>query len=242
MTGLLIEQVASQRTWPKVGDIDDCWVLAWLMCQIGVAPWLPWWDVAEARKFAGDPDDGKADGNDAGVEDLLRGVRTATPAFGELCAPIRGSWDFDRLLDALKGDSTIDTVRPFAAAVMGGSLPKVYTRVPHQVVFFHEPGVGLRCADPMAPDRSEPYRITKDEAIKALASFAGAGKVVGVLFPSRAQTAPLNPLARAGGGVTEAEVTRRVADAVAAAKRPLEARIRAIKEEVNQTALTVARL
>ena len=214
---LLIEQTFSQRTWPKVADIDDCWVLAWLMCQVAVAPWLPWWDTTQARRFAGDPDDGDKDGNDQGVNDMVRGIRAATPELGALITPLRGSWDFAKLLPYLKDG------RPFAAAVIASSLPKIYTRVPHQVVLFHEPGVGLRLADPMAPDRSEPYRIPTESAKRALESFGGVGEVWGVLFPSREQAFKTHPLyvPENAGKFTQAQVDAAVATAVTAATAPL---------------------
>lgn len=226
MSNLLIEQVASQRTWPRVGDIDDCWILSWLMCQIAVAPWLPWWDTTEARRFAGDPDDGRSDGNDTGVNDMVRGIRAATPALGALITPLRGSWDFAKLLPKVK------TGQPFAAAVIGSSLPKVYTRVPHQVVLFHEPGVGLRLADPMAPDRSEPYRISTDAAKKALESFGGAGEVWGVLFPNRADAFKTHPLyvPTTAGTYTQAQLDGAVAKAVTEATVPLRTTIAAMKD------------
>lgn len=218
MSGLLVDQVASQRTWPKVGDIDDCWVLAWMMCQIAVAPWLPWLDATEARAAAGDPDDGVDDGNDRGIWDMVRGVRAATPALGALCRPVNRDLDWDALLPRIKAG------RPFAAAVMGGAMPKVYTRVPHQVVLFHEPGIGLRAADPMAPDRSEPYRIATLAAKRACESFAGAGKVVGVLFPNEVEAFPTHPLYRSAG-YSQAELDAAVATARMTTATPLQARI-----------------
>lgn len=231
---LLITQTFSQRTWPKVGDIDDCWVLAWMQCQVAVAPWLPWLDTTEARRFAGNPDDGVADGNAGGVDDMVRGIRAATPKLGELITPLRGSWAFPQLLAAIKGGSTPTTVRPFAAAVMGAALPKVYTRVPHQVTIFHEPGVGLYVADPMAPDRSEPYRIATAAAERALASFAA--KPRGILFPSIESAFKTHPLyvASSAGKFTQDQVDAAVAAARADAVRPLEARLAAVRALADQ--------
>jgi hypothetical protein len=221
---LAIAQVASQRTWPRVGDIDDCWVLAWMMAQIACAPWLPWLDAATARKYAGDPDDGVSDGNARGVDDMMTGIRAATPALAPLVGPIRGSWTFGELLPRVKAG------RIFAAAVMGSALPQVYTTVPHQVVLFHEPGVGLRLADPMAPDRSEPYRIGTAAAERALYSYAGPGKVYGVLFPSPAEAIRTHPLWPKDAGLTDDELAAAVLAAVGPLLDRIE-RIRAIAAE-----------
>lgn len=230
MTALLIEQTFSQRTWPNVGDIDDCWVLAWMQCQDAVAPWFPLLDATEARRYAGDPDDGDRDGNDLGVNDMMNGVRAATPTLATMTTPLRGSWTFDQLLVAIKSG------RPFAAAVIGSALPKVYTRVPHQVTMFHEPGVGLRLADPMAPDRSEPYRIATSAARAALASFAA--QPYGVLFPTVAQAFTTHPLyvAPNAGKYTEAQLQSAVAAATAQAVAPLTDRIARIRAKLAEAA------
>lgn len=238
MAPLLIAQVASQRTWPNVGDIDDCWVLAWQMAQIAVAPWLPWLDATTARRYAGDPDDGDADGNAQGVDDMIAGIRAATPALAALCVPLRGSWSFDQLLPEVKSG------RPFAAAVMGGTLPKVYTRVPHQVVIFHEPGVGLRCADPMAPDRSEPYRIATEAARRAIEAFAGVGKVHGVLFPTVVAAFRTHPLyvAPTAGEYTQAQLDAAIAQHVRLATEPLIGKIQRAKAIGRDAADAIDRL
>ena len=157
LMALLIQQTFSQRTWPKAGDIDDCWVVSAIQCTNAVAPWLPLLDVREFRAFAKDPDDGVKDGGN--VDDIMEGIRNAWPKLAPLVIPVRaGAWD--GTLAAIKAG------HPFSACVSSAKLPTNYGfQGLHQVTLFHEPNVDLgsairwrptgqsRCASP--PHRRE---------------------------------------------------------------------------------------
>lgn len=220
---LLITQTFSQRTWPRAGDIDDCWVLSTLQCAHAVAPWLPLLDVAAFRRFAGDPDDGVSDGGN--VDDIVTGIRGAWPTLAPLCTPLRGSWSWDRVLEAIKSG------RPATVCVVSSKLAQPYGFAGlHQVTYFHEPGVGLRVANPLAPDRSEPTRIATATARDAALAY-GAGKVFAVLFPTVERAFTTHPLyvAASADTFTRAQVTELVVAARAEAARPLEARLVTVK-------------
>lgn len=227
---LLVTQVFSQKDWPLAGDIDDCWVVAWLQCSNAVAPWNSLINVKSARAYAGDPDDGIKDGGN--VDDIMKGISNYTPPLAPLCTPLRGSWTFEKLLPEIKKG------RPFCAAVMGNALPKVYTNVAHQVTFFYEAGTGLWCCDPMAPDRSPPYRISEAATKRALYAYGGTGKVYGVLFPTRAKAFPTHPLYVKPTGYTEAQLQAAVAQAISTANVDI-ARLKTELEAAKQAVLTV---
>lgn len=198
MTELLIRQTFSQRTWPGAGDIDDCWVLSALQAVQAVAPWEPLLTVPEFRRYAGDPDDGNADGGN--VDDIIRGIRAAFPALAPHCTPLRGSWAWDRVLDAIKSG------RPASVCVVSAKLPDRYGFAGlHQVTYFHEPGVGLRVANPLARDRSEPTRIGTQAARDAALAYGG-GKFHGVLMPTQAVAFTTHPLYRPPGQCSPAEL------------------------------------
>lgn len=184
MGDLLIRQTFSQRTWPGAGDIDDCWVVSAIQCAAAVAPWLPLLTVPEFRAFANDPDDGKNDGGN--VDDLMVGTVHAWPRLAPLVVPMRG-WAWDDVLAKVKAG------QPASLCVTSGRLPVPYGFAGgHQVTIFHEPTVGLRIANPLAPDRSEPIRIATPAARAAAEAF-GSGKVYGVLFPTPAQAFVTHP-------------------------------------------------
>ena len=48
--------VFSQKMWPGVGDVDDCWCLADLMAVHAVAPWASLPNITDYRQAAGNPD------------------------------------------------------------------------------------------------------------------------------------------------------------------------------------------
>lgn len=230
MAELLIRQTFSQRTWPGAGDIDDCWVLSAIQGANAVAPWLPLLTVPEFRTFAGDPDDGVSDGGN--VDDLMTGIRGAWPALAALCTPLRGNaaWPWSRILDEIKSG------RPASVCVVSAQLAHTYGFAGlHQVTYFHEPGVGLRVANPLAPDRSEPTRIATRTAQAAAEAFGG-GKVHCVLFPTVAAAFATHPLYQAPGGLDQSDVDA----AVLAATAPLAARIAAMKAETADHAATIA--
>lgn len=231
---LLIRQTFSQRTWPGVGDIDDCWVISAIQCANAVAPWLPLLTSPEFRRHAGDPDDGVSDGGN--VDDIMRGVRSAWPELAELCTPLRGSWTWDRVLSAIKSG------RPASVCVVSSKLAASYGFAGlHQVTYFHEPGVGLRVANPLSKDRSEPTRIATLTA-KAAAEAYGGGKVHCVLFPTVPAAFRTHPLyvPASAGTYTQAQLDAIVAAAVSSATATADARIATVKDAAAELAARVA--
>lgn len=230
---LLIEQSFSQKVWPKAGDIDDCWVVTTIQCANAVAPWLPLLDVTEFRAFAGDPDDGRQDGGN--VDDIMTGIRAAWPELAKLCTEVRG-WTWDKVLAEIKAG------RPFDACVMSDKLPINYGFLKaHQVTLFHEDGVGLHIANPLAPDRSEPPRIATASAKLACEAY-GSGKVYGVLFPTVAEAFKTHPLyvAPSDAKYTELQYQAGIRAAEITASAPLLNRIKTIKGKVAANAVDIA--
>lgn len=214
-----ISQVFSQRTWPAVGDIDDCWVVSAIQCAHAVAPWMPLPTNTEFRRAAGDPDDGIRDGGSADQSELVRGVRGCFPGL-EVTPVVNGSWlgfRFDL------GQGRVASVA-VASAKLPARLRFGFTGA-HQVSLAYVlPERFLFIANPLAPDRSPWIRTTWVELEPAVFGYAGQGKVSGVLFPTEAEALATHPLL---AGVTAA-ARRAVASEAAAIARQAVDRISAI--------------
>lgn len=181
------EQVFSQRTWPGVGDIDDCWVLSSIQCMNKVAPWLALPTATEFRKAANDPDDGNHDGGN--VTDIMTGCKALWPRL-----PVRAlngvTWD--AFIAAVKAANS----SPISVAVVSGKLPAALQygfAGLHQVSIFWQPGVGFYVANPLAKDRSAPTRIHDVDLRRATEAFGG-GKLFGVMFPNQPTAFKRHPL------------------------------------------------
>lgn len=77
-----ISLILSQKFWPGVGDIDDCWVLSALMMVFAVFPWLPLPGTKVFRAAAGDPDDTQSDGGSQ--QEIMKGIRRTWPSVANL--------------------------------------------------------------------------------------------------------------------------------------------------------------
>lgn len=77
-----ISIILSQKFWPGVGDIDDCWVLSGIMMVFAVFPWLHLPGTKAFRAAAGDPDDTLSDGGSQ--EEIIRGIRKTWPNVASL--------------------------------------------------------------------------------------------------------------------------------------------------------------
>lgn len=156
----------SQRTYPGVGDIDDCTVIAtfWAARAAGFSGPLP--TVAEFRAAAGRPDTAGATG--LTVDNIAKGVAgTALDALD--WQRITGSWD------------------PFAALIRAGhmaSLMVLSSKLPAPLGFagLHQVGLGwdggFRIANPLAPDHSAPAPITEAAIKGAVLATGGVAAVV----------------------------------------------------------------
>lgn len=214
----MIRQTFSQKTWPRVGDIDDCWVISTIQGVNAVAPWLPLLTCTEFRTFAGDPDDGTRDGGN--VDEIMKGITGAYPRLAPLVTAVRG-WTWDKFLAELK-------VRRIATVcVSSAKLPLQYGFTGlHQVLYEFVPSVGLYIANPLAPDRSALPRIATASAKEAAEAY-GSGKVYAVLMPTEGAAFTTHPLyVPAGAGkYTEEQVAAMVSAATKATAKPLQDRI-----------------
>lgn len=215
-TVVSIRQTFSQRTWPGVGDIDDCWVLSAIQCANAVAPWLPLLTSPEFRAFAGDPDDGRDDGGN--VADITKGARAAWPKLAPYLKSLSGV-PFATVLAGLQQE------RPLSACVVSAKLPDRYGFAGlHQITVHHRPGA-LYVSNPLAPDRSKPTLIRAAQLEAAMLAY-GNGKCYGVLFPTIDEAFTTHPLYRpADDGITQATVdaaTRPLLSRIAAARQALE--------------------
>lgn len=176
---LQLSMVLSQRSWPGVGDLDECWCLSTMQCVLACAPWshLPGTDAF--RQAAGDPDDGRRDGGS--LAEIAKAVRQLWPAIGQRLAVWRGvTWD--QLQAGVKGG------HPVSVALTLGKLPPRlrYTTsdVPHQsTLAWRESTDSLVFANPMAPATSKWDSVTWAELRPSILDY-GNGRVFGVRFPS----------------------------------------------------------
>ena len=169
--------VFSQRTWPGVGDLDDCWVLSSLQSVNCSAPWLYLPNSDVFRKAAGDPDDGKADGGR--ISEIVLGVTTLYPEFkGKLTRLVGEPFATLRHLAA--------SGRPVSVALTSGKLPPDIRHgkgdVPHQCTVVEKAGGRVLFANPMAPMGSKWDEVDWTDIRPAILDY-GNGKVFGVAFP-----------------------------------------------------------
>lgn len=168
--------VLSQRTWPGVGDLDDCWVLSSLQCVLAVAPWehLPGSNVY--RHAAGDPDDGKTDGGT--IAEQLKAIRALYPYLGDELVPMRGIVPNE--LRQRVGAGWVVSV----ALTLGKLPPSIQygsRSVPHQCTVAPR-GDGIVFANPLAPMGSKWDDVTWPQIMPAITDY-GSGKVFGVAYP-----------------------------------------------------------
>ena len=69
--------VYSQKTWPGIGDVDECWILATFSAARASRPNVSLPSIFMFRRWAGDPDDGYRDGGT--VNEIYNAARMAWP-------------------------------------------------------------------------------------------------------------------------------------------------------------------
>jgi hypothetical protein len=168
-----IYPVINQVTYPLVGDIDDCTVIAtfWAARNAGYTGSLP--TVPAFRNAAGEPDVPGANGltNDQvwrGVEGTI--LRTLN---GTKCEAIWWSY----VADVKRGASS-------SLAVMSRLLPanlRFGFLGPHRIGVAFD-GSHLVVANPLAPGGSAPLPCS-EESLKLAATGLGVGYVLAVNFP-----------------------------------------------------------
>ena len=171
-----IFQVFSQKAWPGIGDVDDCWVLASLQAVHTVAPWLKLPGVKVFREKAEVPDTpGQLDVGDE--HDMKRGLDALYPNLGV------------ELVDGMSFQEFVERVRsgrPAAVVVKAGDLPAAlqfgYEGIHAITVAFDDETGNLLIADPLAKPHSKPVPIPQPALRRAIEGFKP--KVHGVLMPS----------------------------------------------------------
>lgn len=183
---LMLQEVRNQRVYPsgrpsgknegQMNDVDDCWVVATIMAALASDSKAPRPTITEFRKAAGDPDDGIRDGGT--VDEVHKG---AVGCFAYLKPRKMEGWTWENALAELK------KLRAISFMVNSKKLNPNYGFTGwHQVLIFHQTGVGLYIANPLAPNGSAPIRISTAEAKAAIESY-GNGKCYGEIFPSEAE-------------------------------------------------------
>ncbi len=188
-TRLQTSIVLSQRTWPGVGDLDDCWVLSILQCVLACLSWAHLPGTTAVRKAAGDPDDGKADGGN--IAEIIRAAAALWPVLEGKLTPIRGGTPA-----ALR--AAVRAGRPASVALMLDKLPPALrynggsaTPVAHQVTLA-QAGDQLLLANPLKA-MGQPWDVvTWAQVVPAIRAY-GNGAVFAVLFPTSAAMAPYAP-------------------------------------------------
>lgn len=179
-----MEPVINQRSFPGVGDIDDCAVIAtyWAAVDSGLpADRLP--TVRAFRAAAGVPDlPGQANG--LTQSEVVRGIdgtslRTLPhplvdePAAGVSAATLAESWAVVT--------AALEAGRPMSVAVLSSLLPRDLQfgfRGWHRVGIVGWPAAYL--ANPLADEGSAPVRIDGGVLRRAMAAV---GRFQGVAFP-----------------------------------------------------------
>ncbi|HEY6058779.1 MAG TPA: hypothetical protein VIV06_12170 [Candidatus Limnocylindrales bacterium] len=172
---MLIEHVFDQRTWPGVGDIDDCWVVAAIQCAhaSGIArnslPTCP-----EFRLAAGLPDrPGPTGGN---MDHVLAAARTLWPRFNVV--GFRGSWTALELHLGRGGAIWV--------ALLSGRLPirlRYGFESRHACTLFRDESGQLWLANPLQRNEPPPDRVTKADILPALEAVSDDGNIQAVVFP-----------------------------------------------------------
>jgi len=181
---LQISQVFSQRFWPGVGDIDDCWVVATIQAVSACAPWLRQPGTRAFRAAAENPDKpGFSGGN---LNQIIRASQTIWPTLPVTEA--RG-WGWQRFKDALRKG------RPAEVSINSAKLPVKlrfgYTGL-HGVALVYRGGI-LYLANPLARPHSRWIPVTWAEMHDAVMNYGG-GSVFAALYPTAADAFKTHPL------------------------------------------------
>lgn len=185
-----LSMVLSQRTWPGVGDFDECWIMSILQCTLAVAPWeyLPGTDAMRAA--AGDPDDGDHDGGN--IREIRRAVRELWPRLDPMLTSLDGI-----SIDRLKAE--VRAGRPVSIALMPGKLPPRLRHgvgnVPHQCTVAERASGTIAFANPFATTGDRWDDVQWSDIVPAIEAY-GRGKAVGVAWPSEHDALTASPTYR----------------------------------------------
>lgn len=186
--------VFNQKRWPKVGDTDECWMLADLMALHSVAPWLRLPNAEVYRDAAGNPDDteeldgGTIDQSAKAIRKLWGRDSAGHDGFGQLIEVVQnGSWD--SFLAKLKAG------HPASLSVSSGALPVAmqfgFTGSHRVAVFFD--GEHLRLANPLARAHSRARQIS-DDTLRTAMRLHPDPRVNAVVMPTVEEAFQVHPL------------------------------------------------
>src|SRR5687768_13980685 len=182
-----IFQVFSQTTWPGIGDIDDCWVLASMQAVHAVAPWLKLPGVKRFRAEANRPD--SPNRPDPGDEhDMARALRRLYP---DLRIEVVDGGDFSDFA------AKVESGRPAALIVRSSALPDDLQhgfKEIHAITVAFDDELGWVVANPLAKAHSKPEPIQKKALEKAVKGFKP--NVHAVLMPTLEEALETNEIHR----------------------------------------------
>lgn len=221
-----ISMVLSQRFSPKVGDIDDCWVLSAIMLAFASLPWLSLPDTKAFREAARDPDDGVTDGGSQ--TEIMRGLRRTWPELNGHLHRVDGG-TFATMVLALSQN------RPVSVAVDSSRLPNpMGFKGAHRVNLAKTPNgkawIGNPLASPYAPWELLPggFEDVRD-AVMAY-GLSSARQERGAWFisgPSPEEAIRLHP----AWGPELAETVKRIT-------AELQAEVKELRDEVTKLSTT----
>ncbi len=183
-----IFQVFSQREWPGIGDVDDCWVLASLQAVHAVAPWLKLPGVKRFREEANKPD--SPNRMDPGDEHDM--ARALTRLYPDLAIEVVDGGGFEEFADKVRSG------RPAALIVGSRELPENLQfgfKDIHAITVAFDDELGFVVANPLGRPHSKPISISRGELRAAVEGFKP--NVHAVLMPSPEDALETNELHRA---------------------------------------------
>jgi hypothetical protein len=165
--------VISQKTFPGVGNIDDCWVIApfWAAKEADRSLQLP--TVEAFREAADSPDDFEAV-NGGGDDEIIKAVNRLWPHFSARRFRNR---DFDGLVDEVRAGATA------SVGVLSEKLAKSFGHVGGHQIGVAWDGKDLRVANPLAPNGSVPTVISARKLRDAAFALHGGARIAAVVFP-----------------------------------------------------------
>ena len=181
----MVLPVLSQRTYPGVGDIDDCWAIATIWAAASSKPTIAYPTVTTFRQKAGKPDlPGPTGGNIFDCNQGADGCWPTLPNYLEVTA----SWS--EITDR------INAHQPGSISLHSAYLP---SRLRYNFYGTHQVGVHrtsrlgpIYCMNPLAPANTTPGTISWSELKNAMYHLIpGASQPYRALFFPKPASGPL---------------------------------------------------
>jgi hypothetical protein len=180
----MVLPVLSQRSYPGVGDIDDCWVVATVWAAASSRPTIAYPTTTTFRRFAGVPDlPGPTGGN---IDACNRGADACWPTLSNILVK---SSNFATI------QTLINEGRPASVSLNSAYLP---ARLRYNFYGLHQVGIhrpsrygAIYCMNPLAPGGTTPRTISWDELQLAMVKLVDSDTPYRALFFPRPVTGPL---------------------------------------------------